>query len=119
MCLDASIQTPVLTLCSVSVLPEAFSFTCLLLLPPPALPLCLLSLSLVLSSHVLLPGLSAFFVFLSGAFFLPPFLLLLSLSCQPLPCRPIRICSAGDQSQRDVFSSTATITQNSISPNLK
>lgn len=54
----------------------------------------------------------------------PPFLFaspgsLVTLPCHPSSSLPIRICSAGDQSQRDVFSSAAAITQNSISPDLK
>lgn len=63
------------------------------------------------------PRLSTLFIslFRSLSLCLPP----LSLSCHPPSSLPIRICGAGDQSQRDVFSSTAAITQNSISPILK
>lgn len=116
--LDVSIQAAVLTPCSVSELSEAFSFTRPLLLHPPALPMFLLTSSLVLSSHFLLPeALYPFDFSLLEPFSLPPSLV--TLSCHPPSSLPIRICSAGDQSQRDVFSSTAAITQNSISPNLK
>lgn len=116
--LDVSIQAPVLTPCSAGALSGALSFTHPLLLPPLALPMFLLTSSLVLSSCFLLPeALYPFHFSFPEPFSLPPSLV--TLSCHPPSSLPIRICSAGDQSQRDVFSSTAAITQNSISPNLK
>lgn len=88
---------------------------------PPRLPLCLCprSFSIVPASpHFLLPeALYPFHFPLPEHFSLPPSVV--TRSCHLPSSLPIRICSAGDQSQRDVFPSTAAITQNSISPNWK
>lgn len=114
---DVSIQAPVLTPCSVSALSEAFSFAHPLLLPLWLCPGFFLLAPWFSQLVSFFPRLSTLFISLSRSLSLclPP----LSLSCHPPSSLPIRICGAGDQSQRDVFSSTAAITQNSISPILK
>lgn len=90
---------------------------CLHLPPSSPSPPCFFSLTPWFSAFLLPKALHP-----SCFSLLEPFSLsgsLVTLPCHPPSSLPIRICSAGDQSQRDVFSSTAAITQNSISPGLK